>query len=362
MRSWLLVPLAVAVVACGGDRAYRVGVIGRNPAFEGADLAVREVDGANGINGVPLRTQRGDTAAVVKGDSTKMADKLAGDSSVIFLLQQTGQGVPPQLLRVYYTRALPVLVLGPVLGKPDGRWVFHLMPSAKDEAALMAGQAEKLWQPKRVAIVHSNDAYGVMMAAELSSALPQGSKPVTSTAFVETTDTVPAAQLVRVLTAANPDVIFWLGPPRVLGILLVRLRLHLPQVRIMGSDAAEAKRIYDNADGVFSGLVFVRAADPAVDTARYNNFRYRYSVWMGGDPTSDAVLAYDATSMIAAAMRAGASTRAQVRDYLTSLGKSRPPYTGITGPISFDSVGVIRRPFILAEVRDDGVKPVPLLK
>ena len=69
MRSWLLVSLAVAVVACGGDRAYRVGVIGRNPAFGGADLAVREVDGANGINGVPLRTQRGDTAAVVKGDT-----------------------------------------------------------------------------------------------------------------------------------------------------------------------------------------------------------------------------------------------------------------------------------------------------
>ena len=362
MRTWLLVPLAVAAVACGGDRAYRVGVIGRNTVFQGADLASREVNGKEGINGVPLRTERPDTGVNTATEVSRAAEKLANDTTVKLILQQSGAGVPTSLLRFYYAQGMPVLVMEPVIGKPDGQWVFHLLPSARDEAVLMATQAEKLWHPTRVAIVHSADAYGVVLGAELRNALPRSTPLVLDTAFTETPDTVVVARLERTISATTPDVLFWVGAPRVLGIMLVRLRQHLPAVRIMGSDAAEAKRIYDNPDGIFSGLVFVRAADPSVDTARYNNFQYRYSIWMGGQGTSDAVLSYDVTSMLAGALRAGAVSRQQIRDYLLSLGRTRPPYPGVTGPISFDSVGVIRRGLGLAEVRDEGVKPVPLQK
>ncbi len=362
MRTWLLVPLAVAAVACGGDRAYRVGVIGRNTVFQGADLASREVNGKNGINGLPLRAERVDSAVRTPTQARQAAEKLANDTSVKFILQQSGLGVPAPVLRVYDARGVPVLVVDPVLRPAHSGWVFHLLPNAQEEAALMAAQAQKLWSPKRVAIVRSNDDYGLVMAGELRMALGSAAPFVLDTTFAETPDTAIAARLEATITASKPDVLFWLGPPRVLGIILVRLREHLPTVRIMGSDAAEAKRVYDNPDGTFSGLVFVRAADPSVDTARYNNFQYRYSIWMGGQGTSDAVLSYDITTMLAEAMRSGAVSRQQLRDYLVSLGRTRPPYNGVTGPIAFDSLGVIRRGLQLAEVRDEGVKPVPLQK
>ncbi len=363
MRTWLLVPLAVMLVGCGPERVDRVGVIGRNSVFQGADLASRDVNGKEGINGVPMRAQRSDTLVLNGTQAQQAAEKLANDTTVKFILQQSGVGVPQPVLGVYSSKGVPVLVLDPVLEKPDGasgQWVFHLLPSARDEAQLMADQAQKLWHPTRAAIVHSNDVYGGVLSGELRNALAGGKPVVLDTVFQETPDTTVAAALVRTISAANPDVLFWLGPPRVLAILIDRLRQHLPQLRIMGSDAAEAKRIYDNPDGLFSGLVFVRAADPSVDTARYNNFQYRYSIWMGGQGTSDAVLSYDVTSMLAEAMRNGALSRQQLRDYLYSLGRSRPAYNGVTGPISFDSTGVIRRSLQLAEVRDDGVKPVPL--
>ncbi len=362
MRTWLLVPLAMAALACGGEHVYRVGVIGRNSVFQGADLASREVNSKDGVKGVPMRAQRTDTLVLDPTQGRHAAEKLANDTTIKFILQQSGVGVPAPVQRVYDSKGVPVLVLDPVLEQPEGKWVFHLLPSAGEEARLMADQAEKLWHPARVGILHSNDPYGVVLAGELRNALPRGTPVVLDSAFQETPDTTVAAGLVRTLSAANPDVLFWLGPPRVLAILIDRLRQHLPQLRIMGSDAAEAKRIYDNPDGIFSGLVFVRAADPSVDTARYNNFQYRYSIWMGGQGTSDAVLSYDVTAMLADAMRAGALSRQQLRDYLYSLGRTRPAYNGVTGPISFDSTGVIRRSLQLAEVRDDGVKPVPLQK
>jgi branched-chain amino acid transport system substrate-binding protein len=234
------------------------------------------------------------------------------------------------------------------------------MPPVAEEARLMASQADTLWHPKRVAIVHSQDAYGGVLSGALRQALPPRSPVVLDTPFVETQDTVIVAALERTIRAANPDMLFWLGPPRVLGTLVARMREHLPELRIMGSDKIEGKRIYDNADGIFSGLVFVRAADPNVDTARYNDFQYRFSMWQGGQGTSEALLAYDAASMVIQALRDGAVSRQQIHDYMLALGHTRPAYRGITGPIVFDSTGVLRRSLGMAEVRDDGVKAIPL--
>lgn len=361
MRSTLALTLVLATAACGGERSYKVGVISQGGGvFNGADIAARELNGKDGINGKPLRVQLADTGAVKGADSSKVADKLAGDSAVRFILQQSPGGVPNPVLRVYYARGIPVLVMGPVLGKPDGKWVFYLMPSAAEEARLMASQAQRLWAPKRVAILHSADNYGVVLSAELRARIQPGSTFVLDTPFTDTRDTAVIAGLERTIRAANPDVLFWLGPPRVLGTMIVRLRQHLPEVRIMGSEAIEGRRLYQNDEGMYSGLVFVRAADPSADTVRYNRFQYTFSIWMGWQATSDALLAYDATTMIAHAMRSGAVTRQQIRDYILSLGRTRPPYNGITGPIAFDSTGVLKRSLALAEVRDDGVKPVPL--
>lgn len=358
MRSLLPILLAASVLACG-EKSYRVGILSRNTVFEGADLAARQANAKNGIDGVPLRIVRADTGGETRTDTARIVDKLAGDTTVKLILQQTGAGIPAALLRIFYARGIPVLALGPILDKPDGQWVFHLMPAAHDEAKLMAEQATRLWHPKRVAIVHSPEPYGVILSAEVRNLVP-GSSFVLDTPYIDTQDTTVVAALERVITSAKPDVLFWLGAPRVLATMLVRLRQHLPNLPIMGSQALESKRVYENPDGIYTGLVFVRLADPSVDTARYNAFQYQYALWMGGQSTSDALLAFDATNMVIEAMRGGAVSRKQIRDYIASLGRSRPAYAGVTGPIAFDSLGVLIRSLGLAEVREDGVKPVPL--
>src|SRR5512146_2050148 len=87
MRSELALTLLLATAACGGERSYKVGVLSRGGAvFNGADIAAREVNGKDGIKGVPLRVQLADTtAAATRGaDSSKVADQLAKDSAVRF--------------------------------------------------------------------------------------------------------------------------------------------------------------------------------------------------------------------------------------------------------------------------------------
>ncbi len=360
MRTSHVLLLALTLAACGQEKVYRIGVLSRGSASDGAQLAAREANNKNGVNGVALRVQIADTVAKSQPDTAKVVGRLVQDTTVKVVLEQAATGVSAPVMQVLEQARVPVLVLGPATGETaTSKWVFYLMPPMAREAQVMVTQAQQLWQPKRAAIVRASNAYGSALAAEVRKQLPAGTV-VLDTPFVDTPDTVVVAALERTIRASSPDVLFWLGPPRVLGVLTDRMRDHLPNLRVMGSDAVEGKRIYDNADGRFSGLVFVRAADPSVDTARYNNFQYTFSIWQGGQGTSEALLAYDASSMVIAGMRAGARSRAQLRDYIASLGRSRPAYSGVTGPIAFDSAGVLQRPLGLAEVRDDGVKPVPL--
>jgi len=52
-------------------------------------------------------------------------------------------------------------------------------------------------------------------------------------------------------------------------------------------------------------------------------------------PRQQEAMYYDALMVAAAALRAAGPRRAAIRRYLSELGVSRPPYHGITGPISF---------------------------
>jgi ABC-type branched-subunit amino acid transport system substrate-binding protein len=64
-------------------------------------------------------------------------------------------------------------------------------------------------------------------------------------------------------------------------------------------------------------------------------FADRFRKLTGGEPTSAAAMSHDALMLTVRAIRdVGANPRA-IRDYLLSLGKSRPPYRGVTGPITF---------------------------
>jgi len=105
---------------------------------------------------------------------------------------------------------------------------------------------------------------------------------------------------------------------------------------------------------MLTGLRFVRFADPG-EGPGMASLRARFRAATGGDLTDEAVLAYDAVSVLAAALRAGASTREEVREYLLSLGRERPAFQGLAGPIWFGARPAVHRGYRLAEVTAHGV-------
>src|SRR5690606_18517805 len=100
---------------------------------------------------------------------------------------------------------------------------------------------------------------------------------------------------------------------------------------------------------------FVRFIDPDSADRVVAEFRARYEERTGEAASTEALLTYDAVSLVRAALLDGARTRADVREYLVSLGKERPAFQGLTGSITFDPSGAFPRTYRLAVVNGDAV-------
>jgi len=63
-------------------------------------------------------------------------------------------------------------------------------------------------------------------------------------------------------------------------------------------------------------------------------FVARFRRVVGRDPQSTDAMSHDALLLAATAIRTAGASRRGVRDYLRALGRSRPPFAGVTGPIT----------------------------
>ena len=100
---------------------------------------------------------------------------------------------------------------------------------------------------------------------------------------------------------------------------------------------------------LFRGVWFVDFVDVdrGVDML---DFGRRFEARFGRRASSTDALTYDATHLLLDAVRQGATTGPAIRDHLDALGRSRPPYVGITGPIRFDEHGDVDRSYVLRRV------------
>jgi ABC-type branched-subunit amino acid transport system substrate-binding protein len=79
-------------------------------------------------------------------------------------------------------------------------------------------------------------------------------------------------------------------------------------------------------------------------------FRDRYLTRFGAPPGSAEVLSYDAVRLLLTARAEGATTGEEVRLWLLSLGRERPAYRGLSGPIAFSPNGDVERGYVLVTI------------
>lgn len=234
-----------------------------------------------------------------------------------------------------------------------GPYSFRLAPPDAQQARFLADVLVERFGGQSAALLYENDEYGRELRRELVAATPANAiEWVIDSPHLFEQDSATAARLADAVVAAQPDVIVWLGRELTARTWFRRLRDGLGPVPIIGSDALSALVLKRAAELSTENIWFVDLIHPDA-TPALRSFRSSIEQRFGHTAMGAQALTYDAVMLIAAAVHDGVRTGDELREWLVSLGRTRPAYRGITGDIAFDENGDVLRKHVLCTIRDE---------
>jgi branched-chain amino acid transport system substrate-binding protein len=212
--------------------------------------------------------------------------------------------------------------------------VFRIISSDSLNGIALATFASKFATrnaPATAAVLYENNTYGRGLADSFRRSFHGqllSLDPINA-------DLVSAEPYIAYLKTRKPKVVFVAG--RVasgLKILQEAKREGFEPVFVGGDGWQGIVSDTATAEGTYVGMSFT-PEDPS-PTARA--FVAAYETKFGAAPDAHAALAYDATKLIARALKASGANRKAIRNYLHSLNRENA-YVGLTGPTLFEDTG-----------------------
>ncbi len=240
-----------------------------------------------------------------------------------------------------------------------GPYSFRMVPPDTHQGRIIAEFLTENFQGARVALAYVNDDYGRGLRRSVLESLTPGTVDVVvDLPHANATSPDMIRQTVLALVEARPDMILWLGRAMQIAEYLPSIREALGPIPIVGGDALNPIETFADPQGLIPPMHFVRLVDldARPETRR---FRQRYLGRVGQEPADAAALAYDAFRLLLTAVADGARTGDEIRAYLMSLGRERPAYQGITGPVRFQEDGDVDRDYVMGHVLPGEGRPAP---
>jgi len=335
---WSIALLALA--ACATSKPpYVVGAAGpwkqgyglQN--LQGIDLAIEEINKAGGIDGHQLRViprdddGDGPTAAKIARDfvSTPSISAVIGhvNSSGMLSAAPVYDG---QLAAVATSATSPDL-------SGISSWVFRIISSDSLNGIALANFASRsgLRAPATVAVLYENNTYGRGLADSFRRSFHGeilSLDPINA-------DMASAEPYISYLKTRKPKIVFVAGRVASGLKILQEAKRQGFNATFVGGDGWQGI-LADTAlsEGTYIGMSFTAEDPTPAARAFVAAFRKKFNT----DPDAHAALAYDATRLIAQALKAKGPDRRAIRDYLHSLNRESA-YQGLTGPAFFEDTG-----------------------
>lgn len=329
-----------------------------------AELALAAPAGRPSIRLV--RTDSGGWAAYGTTPLTaevQRATLLAADPEVVVVVGPGGSREALQVAPVYGAAGMPVLLPTATsrLLESAGSLTFRLSPDDSVQGEFIAAFADTALAVRRLAIFYVPDEYGIGLAAGAARAATTRGLTIIDRAPIRLIqDCLDAmgrahyesivAQLAR---RGSPEGVVIAARTVEVGCLTRALRSRWPQLDILAGDGVYlASGFFLRAGEAAQRTYLVAFWHPDLPSPASRAFRDRFLAQTGRLPRHGEAVFADAALLAAAAIREGGPSRAEVAAYLRSLGRTRPPYDGITGAIAFTPAH--QRPLWMTRVVGDG--------
>jgi len=308
---------------------------------QGAELAVKEVNAAGGIDGRTLELLPRDDGADAH-TAISIAAELVRNPQVVALAGPVNSGTTIASAAIYNGESDSIRGTLPELATTAtspgvsrlGDWTFRVASSDSANAVALAAAARQ--RAASVAVMYTNDDYGRGLAGAFRDALVKAGGSVAEyDPFSDST--ADFSPYLRRMQLHAVQLVFIAGLDVAAAKIIQQARGLGLQAQFIGGDGlvplSTKGALYD---GTLVGLLYHPASGE-----RARAFAAAYRQAYGKDPDPFAAAAYDAVSLLAAAARANGPTREGIQRYLKTLGQAggAAPYQGATGEIRFDEHG-----------------------
>lgn len=319
----------------------------------GIQMAVEDINANGGIDGKQIKyiyyDEKGDTT-----EATNAYNKLVQDDKVVAIIGDVTTKPTLAVAQTSQQDNIPIITATATAAEVTltGPNIFRACFTDPFQGELMASYAsEKLGATKVAVLSDMADDYSSGIAEAFVAKAKELGMEVVADEKYQDGDVDFKSQLTNI-KGHNPDVLF-------LPVYYEDLRLISAQAKevgvtaqLCGADGWDSV-LTDNFDSsVLNGGVFCSQYSTESTDERVQNFISTYKEKYEMDPNMFAVLAYDATNMMAQAISDAGSTDSQaIIDAMAAL-----EYDGLTGHMTFDADRNPQKSAVIVSIQDDTYK------
>jgi branched-chain amino acid transport system substrate-binding protein len=373
-NSIAVLSLAVAIpgfvdFADAADDTIKLGIVapmsGANSrygafALHGAQLAVKEINDAGGVNGKKLQIDAGDSqCAPVEGVSA--TQRLINEDQVKFIIGDICSSVTLAMEPV--VEDAKVLLLNAASSNPEitykagvggFKWTYRNYPTDETRAAMVVKYAAEHRNLHKFAVLSVDDDYGRGAVAFSKKYLPEYKSSMISEDYFKAGE-VDFHSVLSKIKASDAQAILMYSPTdttAVVGQQMIETGL-AGRLPLVGAGDFSVPSNIEAAPAAMEGAIEATAWLPSYESAGNQAFVKQYEAAYGGEePNTHAYQFWETTHLLAQAIVNAKSTDGDaVRAALSAI-----KYNSPMGTIVFDDHNQARRPMILVEV--DKGKPV----
>ena len=346
-----------APVPAAAQEEFKYGAVspvtGPIPQFgeyfiRGSQLALEDIEKSGWIGGRKIRIVLEDGKNDPKVSLAALNKLLSVDK--VPIVETVGSSVVLALGPVAQQQG--VLLVNTAAQNPNirkiGPFIFSLVPLADRVMQTTALYAVDGMKAKTAMIMLVNNEYGRGVADTFARIFEERGGKIIAREIHAQGETDFNTHLTKV-RFANPDILFFVGHDNELGYALKKAKqigmktpwlvapgVFTPLSLSIAGDSAEGVRA---ADYVF---------DPVAGTDRMKAFGKRHQEKFGVLPNFATACSYNSLMLYAAALRSGARTPVQIRDYY----KSVKGFDGISGPLTLDADGITTEEPVMRVIRE----------
>jgi branched-chain amino acid transport system substrate-binding protein len=358
---------AAAEIAFGmqGPETGEIAVYGLQTLY-GAQLAVKEINEAGGINGIPIKLIHYDSRGE-RVEAVNVAQRLINSDKVCSILGEPTSGAVFAIRDIINdSKTIQISAGATALNVTDDRpFVFRNTLLDADGAPTTVNflKETKGWT-KYAIITSTNNDYSVGLSETFRTAIKDAGAEIVIEQSINDKDANVSAQ-VTALKGKEFDAVVYSGYYQEASLILLEMRKQGINAPLLGGDGLQSPELYNAAKDAAIGTVFFAGFSTFSDDPKIVEFNQKISA-EGAASDQFSAQGYDAIYILAeAAKKAGVTNCADVaqRQKMRDVFAETVNYAGVSGTMSFDAEGNgVKEPFIQEVVKmEDGSYSLKLL-